>query len=204
MDLKETGKFIQSLRKEKGLTQSALALKLGVSEKTISKWECGKGFPDTSLMLPLCNVLGISANELLSAKRIKDEKEYKESAEENLITLKALQETNTKLLLAAEWPIMILSMIILLGACVVVSYVALATVWRVVILVSAFILLAFGLYFGILIETKAGYYECGNCHHHHVPTYKQVLWSMHMGRTRHMKCPKCGERSWQKKRIYGE
>ena len=141
MDLKETGKFIQSLRKEKGLTQSALALKLGVSEKTISKWECGKGFPDTSLMLPLCNVLGISANELLSAKRIKDEKEYKESAEENLVTLKALQETNTKLLLSAEWPIMILSMIILLGACVVVSYVALATVWRAVILVSAFILL---------------------------------------------------------------
>ena len=204
MDLKETGKFIQSLRKEKGLTQSALALKLGVSEKTISKWECGKGFPDTTLMLPLCDLLGISANELLSAKRIVDEKEYKESAEENLVTLKALQETNTKLLLSAEWPIIILSMVILLGACIVVSYVALATVWRVVILVSAFILLAFGLYFGILIETKAGYYECGNCHHHYVPSYKQVLWSMHMGRTRHMKCPRCGERSWQKKRIHGE
>ena len=204
MDLKKSGRFIQERRKSKNLTQSALALKIGVSEKTISKWECGKGFPDTTLILPLCEVLEISANELLSAKVFNSEKEYRESAEENLITLKALQETNTKLLLSAEWPIMILSMIILLGACVVVSYVALATVWRVVILVSAFILLAFGLYFGILIETKAGYYECGKCHHRHVPTYKQVLWSMHMGRTRHMKCPKCGEKTWQKKRIKSE
>ena len=76
MDLKETGCFIQQLRKEKGLTQSALALKLGVSEKTISKWECGNGFPDTTLMLPLCSELGISANELLTAKKIESEKEY--------------------------------------------------------------------------------------------------------------------------------
>lgn len=201
MNLKETGCFIQQLRKEKGLTQSALALKLGVSEKTISKWECGNGFPDTTLMLPLCSELGISANELLTAKKIESEKEYIKSAEDNLVALKGLNETNTKLLLSAEWPIMILSMVILLGACVVVSYVPLATIWRVLILVSAFLLLGFGLYFGILIETKAGYYECKNCHHRHVPTYKQVLWSMHMGRTRHMKCPKCGARSWQRKKI---
>jgi len=194
--------FIKELRKKKGITQGELAIKLGVSEKTISKWECGNGFPDTTLILPLCKELEISANELLSAKKLDSDKEYKEQAEENLITLKALQETNTKLLLAVEWPLMILSMIILLGACVVVSYVGLATVWRVLILVSAFLLLGFAIYFGILIEVKAGYYECGNCHHKYVPTFSQVLWSMHMGRTRHMKCPKCGERSWQKKRIH--
>ena len=53
MDLKITGEFIQECRKNKKLTQVQLAQKIGVSEKTISKWECGKGFPDTTLMLPL-------------------------------------------------------------------------------------------------------------------------------------------------------
>ena len=68
MDLIVTGKFIKEQRKAKGLTQLQLAEKIGVSEKTISKWECGNGFPDTTLMLPLCSALGISANELLSGK----------------------------------------------------------------------------------------------------------------------------------------
>ena len=68
MDLSKTGKFIAERRKEKGLTQVKLAEKLNVSEKTISKWECGNGFPDTTLILPLCEILEISSNELLSAK----------------------------------------------------------------------------------------------------------------------------------------
>ena len=68
MDLKVIGEFIKQQRKAKGLTQVELAEKLLVSEKTISKWECGNGFPDTSLILPLCKELDISANELLSGK----------------------------------------------------------------------------------------------------------------------------------------
>ena len=62
MNLKETGLFIKQKRKEKGLTQEDLARKILVSEKTISKWECGNGFPDTSLILPLCQELGTTAN----------------------------------------------------------------------------------------------------------------------------------------------
>ena len=57
MDLKQIGCLIKEQRKAKGLTQSQLAQKLCVSEKTISKWECGGGFPDASLMLPLCKAL---------------------------------------------------------------------------------------------------------------------------------------------------
>ena len=77
MDLIKIGKFIQQQRKEKNLTQVQLAQKIGVSEKTISKWECGNGFPDTTLMLPLCSALSISANELLSGKLINENDEYK-------------------------------------------------------------------------------------------------------------------------------
>ena len=88
MDLSITGKFIAERRKEKGFTQVKLAEKLNVSEKTISKWECGNGFPDTTLILPLCEALEISANELLSAKLLPTEKEYKQQAEQNLIEMK--------------------------------------------------------------------------------------------------------------------
>ena len=101
MDLAKTGNFIKQQRKAKGLTQNQLADLLFVSEKTISKWECGKGFPDTTLILPLCQALDITANELLSAKRLNSE-EYKNSAEDNLITLKSQNETYAKHLLAIE------------------------------------------------------------------------------------------------------
>ena len=55
--------------------------------------------------------------------------------------------------------------------------------------------------FSIKIEQTAGYYKCSKCGHAYVPTLKSVLWSPHMGRTRQMKCPKCGVKSWQKKVI---
>ena len=57
---------------------------------------------------------------------------------------------------------------------------------------------------GVAIEQKAGYYECQKCGHRYVPTYSKTLFAQHMGRTRFMKCPKCGERSWQKKVLTNE
>ena len=73
MNLKAVGELIKKQRKAKNLTQAGLAEKLCVSEKTISKWECGGGFPDASIILPLCNELDLNANELLSGKKIKDD-----------------------------------------------------------------------------------------------------------------------------------
>ena len=70
MDQLKIGKFIARTRKEKGLTQKQLADALLISDKTVSKWECGNGIPEVSLMMPLCETLGITVNELLSAKRL--------------------------------------------------------------------------------------------------------------------------------------
>ncbi len=70
MNQKKIGRFISSIRKEKGYTQNKIADMIGVSEKTISKWECGNGLPEVSLMLPLCDSLGISVNELLLGERL--------------------------------------------------------------------------------------------------------------------------------------
>ena len=75
MNLLNTGNLIQTKRKQINLTQLELSQKLNVSEKTISKWECGKGFPETSLILPLCKELNITANELLSGKLLPSDKE---------------------------------------------------------------------------------------------------------------------------------
>ena len=201
MDLSKTGKFIKEQRKEKKLTQSQLAERLMVSEKTISKWECGNGFPDTTLMLPLCKELGITANELLSGKILTNEKEYKHSAEDNLINLRKEQEKNAKFLLTLEWIIGIFSIVIILAADVIASIVDVAEIWRVLIIVGGILIAFVGLYFCIIIEKDAGFYECKHCGHKYVPTFKQVLFSSHVGRIRHMRCPKCNKKSWQRKTI---
>lgn len=201
MDLKIVGKFIQERRKEKKLTQVELAERIFVSEKTISKWECGKGFPDTSLILPLCKELGISANELLSGKVFQNEKEYKDVAEQNLLMLKSQQEKANKHLLTVEWVIGCLSVGFLLTMTIISSLFDIAEGWRIGLVVFGLVVCFVGVCFCLKIEVEAGYYECGCCHHKYIPTYKQVLWAMHIGRTRYLKCPNCHKKSWNKKTI---
>ena len=87
MDKNTTGRFIAELRKQKGFTQNELAEKLMVTDKAISRWETGKGLPDTSLLKPLGDVLGVSVTELLSGKEI-EEVDMKERADN--IILEAL------------------------------------------------------------------------------------------------------------------
>ena len=70
MDQKKIGQFIAALRKNKNMTQRNIAEQLDVSEKTISKWECGNGLPEVTYMEPLCEILGITVNELLMGERI--------------------------------------------------------------------------------------------------------------------------------------
>ena len=73
MDQITTGKFIAEERKRKGYTQKQLAEILGISDKTISKWERGNGFPEVSLLLPLCEELDVTVNELLTGERVSEE-----------------------------------------------------------------------------------------------------------------------------------
>lgn len=91
MDQIKIGKFIAEMRKEQNLTQIDLAEKLGISNKTISKWECGNGMPDYAVMEGLCEILQINVNELLSGERLPS-KEYNKKAEENMMSL--IQESS--------------------------------------------------------------------------------------------------------------
>ncbi len=86
MDQNKIGNFIADMRKAKNITQKQLAEQLGISDRTISKWECGNGMPEVSMMLPLCEILEINVNELLSGERI-SRNDYHNKAEENMITL---------------------------------------------------------------------------------------------------------------------
>lgn len=85
MDASKTGSFIAELRKSKGYTQKTLAERLDVSDKAISRWETGKGFPDTSLLKPLSDELGISVSELLAGERIPEET-IKEKTDHVIVT----------------------------------------------------------------------------------------------------------------------
>jgi transcriptional regulator with XRE-family HTH domain len=89
----DTGKFIANCRREKGLTQAQLAEKLNITDRAISKWETGKCMPDSSIMLELCDILGVTVNELLSGERI-EMNNYEEKVNENLIELKRKDENN--------------------------------------------------------------------------------------------------------------
>ena len=89
MDQEKIGRFIATCRKEQNLTQEQLAEKLGVSNKTVSRWENGNSFPDVSMLQPLCDLLNISVNELLLGEKIPEDN-YRKKVEEN--TIRILEE----------------------------------------------------------------------------------------------------------------
>jgi len=84
MDMIKIGKFLAELRTESGLTQSELGKELGVTNKTVSRWENGNYLPPVEMLQLLSNKYGISINEILSAQKLNDEKEYRKKADENI------------------------------------------------------------------------------------------------------------------------
>ena len=203
MDQIKIGYFIAERRKAAGLTQSALAEKLGVTNRAVSKWENGRSLPDASIMLALCDILKISVTELLKGEFMESENKNK-NEEQLLLELVAQKERADKQLLGFEIVIGTLSLIILLGCTFAASFFLMEDWLRIVLIVSGFVICLVGIGFAIRIEQTAGYYRCPHCGHRYVPTYQSVLWSMHFGRTRYMKCPNCQKHGWQKKVIKTE
>ena len=198
MDQIKIGKFIATCRKEQGMTQAVLADKLGISDRAVSKWETGKSMPDAGIMLNLCMLLKINVNELLSGEKIMMDS-YSKYAEENLVAMRKEIEDKNRQMLRAEYWICAPTMILCLVICILVAYVDMPGLVRTLALIFAIIMMVLSAFVAVGIEQKAGYYECQSCHHRYVPTYWQVNLAPHIGRTRHMKCPKCGNKTWQTK-----
>ena len=200
MDQVKIGKFISECRKKQNLTQMQLAEKLNITDRAISKWENGKSMPDSGIMLDLCNELKISVNELLSGEVIKME-DYNVKAEQNLLEMKKQKEESDRKMLRLEVVIGYISSITFLVLIFIASYVEMEMWIRVLLIVFGTIIFFIGAHNCLKIEQTAGYYECKECHHKYVPKYSSVLLAQHIGRTRYMKCPKCGKKSWNKKVI---
>lgn len=199
MDQIKIGKFIAQLRKEQSLTQRQLADIIGISDKTISKWETGKGLPEVSLMMPLCDTLRINLNELLSGQRLTDS-EYKKKAEANMMDLvKEREENKKKIILAAiECTLTILSgtTFILLSGLLEMD------IWlRVLLIIIAVIVMAGGIGVAVALDMSAGTFECTKCGMRFVPAPGAYIAGPNMITKRKLKCPSCGETSYCRKRL---
>lgn len=199
MDQLKIGKFIAEMRKEQSYTQRQLADILGISDKTISKWETGNGLPEVSLMMPLCNALKINVNELLSGECL-TASEYKEKAEENMMNLmKEKEESKRKIILS----VIVCALTILSGVTMFVLSGALEIeLWlRILLLLIGTIVVIGGIGVVIALDVMTGTYECPKCNTRFVPTTSAYISGLHTFTKRKLKCPNCGEISYCKKRL---
>ena len=203
MDQIKIGRFIAERRKMKSLTQAELAERLNITDRAVSKWENGRSLPDSSIMLELCDILEITVNDLLCGEVVVVEK-YDKNLEKNLLEMMKEKEKADRNLLTIEIVMGFVSIGIMLGLCILAAYAPVEAWVRIVLIIIGFIPVLVLIPFLIRIEQVAGYYECQKCKNRYIPKYSSVLMSMHMGRTRYMKCPKCNKKSWQKKVISKE
>ena len=203
MDQIKIGRFIAERRKSCGLTQMQLAEQMNVSDRAVSKWETGKSLPDSSIMLELCDILSITVNDLLCGEVVSMEN-YNREVEDRLVELVKEKEASDRRLLRMEIVTGVMCLIPLIAAIVLVNVIPMEEWLGGLIAGLCVIPLLVATPFMIRIEQTAGYYECASCGHKHIPKYASVFMAMHMGRTRYMKCPECGKRTWQKKKISKE
>ena len=196
MDQIRSGRLIAEERKKKGYTQKQLAEKLNISDKTISKWECGNGFPEVSLLLPLCDELGITVNDLLSGEIVPG-KDYQKKAENNMVEMIRERETNKKqlvltLLLGGVSLAAFLTLLIVV--CVYTDVIPLNV--KLILLAIAGVIFTVGFAAVMEGQRKIGYYQCAKCGETFVPKFWSHAFGFNMISKRYLKCPHCGEKSW--------
>ncbi len=191
------GAFIATERKRKGYTQKQLSEKLGISDKTVSKWERGNGFPDVSLLLPLCSELDITVNELLSGERVSEE-DYCKKAEENMVNLvREAGESKKKIMLSA-----LVSMLVIIAAVplfVVAGALPMKDWIRVLLVVIGFLVISTGIAIACILDREAGAFECPSCGTRFVPEMGEYIMGPHTIMKRKLKCPNCGAHRYCKK-----
>ena len=192
------GAFIASQRKNNNLTQALLAEKLGITDRAVSKWERGKGMPDVSIMLDLCEILGITVNELLCGEKMNMENNNQKNEQLLLDMAKELEQKN-KTIWSSMWAIMIVSITALIAGIFISAFLIPEGIWQLVTILCICIFFLIPCFYALKLEVSVGAYKCKNCGHEIVPTYSEALWAMHRGTTRHLKCPECNKRTWCKK-----
>ena len=197
MDQILIGRFIAQERKRKGYTQKQLSEKLGISDKTVSKWERGNGFPEVSLLLPLCNELDITVNELLSGERVSEE-DYRKKAEENMVNLvKEAQESKKKIILSAM--VSMLALVAAVPLFVLSGAIAMDAWLKMILIVIGIVVIVFGIVIACILDRDAGTFECPECNTRFVPEMKDYVMGPHTITKRKLVCPHCGAHKYCKK-----
>ena len=197
MDQIKIGGFIAEERKRKGYTQKILSEKLGISDKTISKWERGNGFPEVSLLIPLCSELDITVNELLSGERVSEE-QYRKKAEENMVNLvKEAQENKKKTILSVM--VGILTILAAVPLFMVAGMFDMRTGVRITFIVIGIVVMIIGIAVACIMDREAGAFECPECHERFIPDMKSYIMAAHTLTKRKLICPKCGAHRYCKK-----
>lgn len=199
MDQIQIGKFIAETRKSINLTQRQLADALSISDKTVSKWECGKGLPDVSLMLPLCNILNIPVNDLLSGEKV-SEADYQKKAEGNMISLMEENKENRKRMVQSVIT-GIITIIAVVALIVIASFISLPTIIRIALIIVSAAVAAAGIAVCAMLDIKAGCFECPHCKELFVPSTNDYIKGCHTFTKRRLTCPKCGKTGMCKHRI---
>lgn len=197
MDQIKIGKFIADERKRKGYTQKQLSEKLEISDKTISKWERGNGFPEVSLLLPLCNELEITVNELLSGERVSEE-DYLKKAEGNMVNLvRETQESKKKIVLSTM--IAGLTIIAAVPLFILSGMLEMENWIRVLLIGIGFVVIVVGVGIACVLDREAGAFECPECDNRFVPDMKLYIMGPHTITKRKLVCPHCGAYKYCKK-----
>ena len=199
MDQLKIGRFIAAERKRQGLTQRQLAEQLSVSDKTISKWECGKGLPEVSLMLPLCKALQIGVNDLLSGERLCEDN-YRKRAEENLMNLIEENRENKNRML---YSVLCVGVTVVAVAALVAlaSFLTIPVPARILLLLLAVLTGVTGIFVAAQLEWRDGYYECPHCKAQFVPSMRDYVKGYHTLTRRRLTCPHCGRTGMCRHRI---
>ena len=193
----ETKNIIFELRTRKGLSQDELAEKVMVTRQAVSRWENGNGFPEVSLLLPLCNELEITVNELLSGERVSEE-DYRKKAEENMVNLvREAQESKKKIILS----VMVAGLTIIAAVPLfLLSGLLAMEIWtRILLIVIGGVVIFGGVAIACVLDREAGAYECPDCNNRFVPDMKSYIMGPHTITKRKLVCPNCGAHKYCRK-----
>ena len=199
MEPTRIGRFIAERRKALGLTQRQLAERLAVSDKAVSKWETGRGLPDVLLMLPLCAVLGITVNDLLSGERV-GEGDYRKKAEENMMELMRENAENRQRLLQS----IACGGVTVVAVCALVALAAfllLPALARVALLLLAMATALAGIWAAATLDARAGWFECPHCKELFAPAMADYVKGLHTFTRRRLTCPHCGQTGMCRHRV---
>ena len=199
MEPTRISRFIAERRKALGLTQRQLAEQLSVSDKAISKWETGRGLPEVSLMLPLCAVLGITVNDLLSGEYV-SERDYQKKAEENMMELMR-ENAENKLRMAQSLTCGAVTIVAVCALVCLASFLPLPVAARIALLAFAIATAVAGIWAAATLDVRAGWFECPHCKELFVPPMADYVKGCHTFTKRRLTCPRCGQTAMCRHRV---